>query len=209
MAKLVGVKPRIVLASASPARFRLLRRTGITPEVIVSHVDEEAAVADGLMSVSEQAALLARLKATKVAAEVEPFALVIGCDTTLEMDGQAHNKPSSPDEAFQRWQHMRGRQGLLHTGHCLIEISASGTRMTEVLRTAIVTFATPSDEEIRAYVSTGEPIKVAGAFTLEGFGSAFIEKIDGDPSSVEGLSLPTLRKMAAEFGHVWTDLWAV
>lgn len=203
------MKPRIVLASASPARLRLLQRTGIYPDVIVSHVDEEAAVAQGQLSVAEQTALLARLKATKVAQGLGPLTLVIGCDTTLELDGQAHNKPSGPDEAFDRWQQMRGQQGLLHTGHCLIEISASGTRMKEVVRTATVTFATPTDEEIRAYVSTGEPIKVAGAFTLEGFGGAFIEKIEGDPSSIEGLSLPTLRTMAAEFGHLWTDLWSV
>lgn len=203
------MKPRIVLASASPARLRLLQRTGISPDVIVSHIDEEGAVSELALSVAEQTALLARLKAQKVAQQVAPLSLVIGCDTTLELDGEAHNKPSGPQEAFDRWQQMRGRQGLLHTGHCLIEISSSGTRMNEVVRTAVVTFGMPTDEEIRAYVSTGEPIKVAGAFTLEGFGGAFIEKIEGDPSSIEGLSLPTLRSMTAEFGHLWTDLWSV
>ena len=202
--------PRIVLASASPARLRLLQRSGITPEVVVSHIDEEQAVLEaGPLSVAEQTALLARLKASHVAALIEGNALVIGCDTTLELGGEAHNKPSSPQEAIQRWQAMRGQQGLLHTGHCLIQKVDGEMQLSEVVRTATVTFAWPSDDEITAYVATGEPVRVAGAFTLEGFGGAFIERIEGDPSSIEGLSLPTLRVMLAQFGHRWTDLWSL
>ena len=105
---------------------------------------------------------------------------------------------------------MRGRSGLLHTGHCVIEVRPHHTnRMLETVRTASVTFTCPTDKEIAAYVATGEPVRVAGAFTLEGFGGAFIDRIDGDPSCIEGLSLPTLRRMLAKFGHRWTDLWSV
>lgn len=209
-------RPTVVLASASPARLRLLRRTGLDPIVRVSHVDEEAAVAAAAtsrghqLSVSEQALLLAILKVDEVFAQSDLAgpAIFIGCDTTLELDGEAHNKPSDADDVRRRWKQMSGQRGHLHTGHSVIARYEDGTtRRIDTVRTAIVHFGNPDDDEINDYVATGEPLKVAGAFTLEGYGGAFIERIEGDPSCIEGLSLPMLRSMCAELGYRWTNLW--
>ena len=193
---------RFVLGSASPARLGLLRNAGFTPEVIVSGVDEEGVTAE---SVAALTAELARLKAEDVAARVDGPAYVLGCDSLLELDGRPCGKPSDADEALARWRVMRGRSGVLHTGHCLID-TASGKQLLEVASTT-VHFAKVSDEEIAAYVATGEPLWVAGAFTIDGYASPFVERIDGDHGNVVGVSLPLLRRMFAELGVALYTLW--
>lgn len=194
--------PRLVLASASPARLQTLTNAGLRPEVMVSGVEETSVEAE---SPSELALRLARLKAVAVAA-TQPRALVIGCDSILELDGEVHGKPRDPAEAVARWQRMRGRHGILHTGHCVIDTH----REVWTARAAAtqVRFAQVSDEEIRAYVATGEPLHVAGAFTLDGLGGAFVSGVTGDPHNVVGISVPLLRLMFDELGFAWTDFWS-
>lgn len=191
----------IVLASASPARLALLRSAGLDPEVIVSGVDEEAVTAD---TPAGLCLALARAKASAVAAFVTQ-GLVIGCDSVLELDGRAYGKPGSPGEAVARWRSMRGRTGRLLTGHCVLD-AASGAEAAEVAST-VVRFGTPDDEEIAAYVGSGEPLRVAGAFTLDGLGGWFVEGIDGDHGNVLGISLPLLRRLFADLGVPVTSLW--
>ncbi len=194
---------RLVLASASPARLATLRSAGVAPEVVVSGVDESQVRVDDPARLALE---LARLKAQAVAATLagEP-AWVIGCDSVLELDGAIHGKPADVGEARARWQRMRGRSGVLHTGHCLVD-TGSG-RVVARSADTVVHFADPSDEEIDAYLATGEPLKVAGAFTLDGLGGAFVRGIEGDPHTVVGIGLPLLREMFAELGVRWTDLW--
>lgn len=197
--------PVLVLGSASPARLRTLRTAGVDPVVIVSGVDES-----GLehLPPAELAGALAELKRDAVAArdDVPPGALVLGCDSVLELDGVAHGKPRDADEAVARWARMSGRTGLLRTGHALVD-TATGQRRTEVATTA-VHFAEVDEAEVGAYVATGEPLHVAGAFTLEGLGAAFVRGVEGDPHNVVGVSVPLLRTLLAELGHRWTDLWS-
>ena len=192
---------RLILGSASPARLATLRSAGIHPEVIVSGVDESTVRTQDPVRLAVE---LATLKARAVADTVSD-ALVIGCDSVLEFDGEIHGKPLDADEATIRWRAMRGRSGVLHTGHCLID-TGSGTQVARSADT-IVHFAKVTDEEIDAYVATGEPLMVAGAFTLDGLGGAFVTGIEGDPHTVVGISLPLLRTMFAELGFSWTDLW--
>lgn len=192
---------RVVLGSASPARLNLLRQAGLAPEVVVSGVDEESVSAETPAALSLE---LARLKAQAVARTV-PDALVIGCDSVLELDGEAFGKPADTADAVTRWKRMAGRDGVLHTGHCVID-TATGKEAAEVAST-VVRFGTPSAEEIDAYVASGEPLWVAGAFTLDGRSAPFIDGIDGDPSNVIGLSLPLLRRLLADLGVRITDLW--
>lgn len=196
---------QLVLASASPARLQTLRSAGIEPSVIVSGVDESQL--DGLPP-AELALQLAELKCAAVAgrAEVPPGALVLGCDSVLELDGDALGKPDDADDAARRWQRMRGRSGVLQTGHCLRD-TATG-QVAAATASTTVHFADLSDEEIAAYVATGEPLHVAGAFTVDGLGGAFVTGIDGDHHNVVGVSLPLLRELVAELGHAWTELWA-
>ena len=194
----------LVLGSASPARLETLRRAGVEPTVIVSGVDESQL--DGLPP-ADLALGLARLKCAAVAvrAEVPPGALVLGCDSVLELDGQALGKPVDADDAVARWRAMRGRSGVLHTGHCLRD-AASGREAAATASTT-VHFADLGDDEIAAYVATGEPLHVAGAFTVDGLGGAFVTGIEGDHHNVVGVSLPLLRGLVADLGHRWTDLW--
>ncbi|WP_229358698.1 nucleoside triphosphate pyrophosphatase, partial [Streptomyces sp. UNOB3_S3] len=195
---------RLVLASQSPARLGLLRQAGLAPEVIVSGVDEDALDAP---TPAELALVLAEAKAAAVAAQpAAAGALVVGCDSVLELDGQALGKPADAEEATARWKSMRGRAGVLRTGHCVVD-TATGRRASATASTT-VRFGEPSDAEIAAYVASGEPLHVAGAFTLDGRSAPFVEGIDGDPGNVIGLSLPLLRRLLAELGVGITDLWA-
>ena len=194
--------PRLVLASASPARLKTLQDAGLNPEVVVSGVDESAV--EGATP-AEHAMKLAQLKAVAVAAD-QKRALVVGCDSVLALDGQVLGKPGNAEEAVERWHQMRGRAAVLHTGHCVIDTH----REVWLARSAAtqVRFAHVSDEEIEAYVATGEPLEVAGAFTIDGLGGAFVSGVTGDPHNVVGISLPLLRLMLDELGFVWTDFWA-
>jgi septum formation protein len=195
----------IVLASASPARLGVLRGAGLRPEVMVSGVDEtvfSAATPAGL------AGQLAQAKAAAVAASLPDRlagALVIGCDSLLDLDGRALGKPASAAEAADRWREMAGRSGTLVTGHCVIDTS-TGQRAAAVAATT-VRFGKPSEREIAAYVASGEPLAVAGAFTLDGRGGWFVDGIDGDHGNVLGISLPLLRRLLADLGVDVTELW--
>jgi septum formation protein len=195
----------LVLASASPARLATLRSAGLDPVVIVSGVDESQL--DGLPP-AELALQLAELKCAAVAARdnLPPEALVLGCDSVLELDGEALGKPANAEEATRRWQAMRGRAGVLHTGHCVRDRTTD--RVAAATASTLVHFAEVTDEEIAAYVATGEPLHVAGAFTVDGLGGAFVRGIEGDHHNVVGVSLPLVRELVAELGHSWTELWA-
>jgi septum formation protein len=193
---------RFVLASASPARKALLTAAGFRPEVIVSHVDESTVDAP---DAAELSGTLARLKAEAVAARLTGSGLVLGCDSVLAFDGEILGKPASPDDATRRWRRMRGRHGVLHTGHCLIDLG-TGKRAAATSATT-VHFADVTDAEIDAYVATGEPLQVAGAFTIDGRGGPFVARIEGDHGTVVGLSLPLLRTLLADLGTSLTDLW--
>lgn len=201
--------PTFVLASQSPARLATLRSAGIEPTVIVSGVDEEQLTG---LAPAELALELARLKAAAVAPQSPAGALVLGCDSVLELDApgyenRALGKPVEPEEAIRRWQAMRGRSGVLVTGHALVD-TASG-RTAAATGSTVVHFAELGDAEIAAYVATGEPLQVAGAFTVDGLGGAFVTGVEGDHHNVVGLSLPLLRELCAELGHAYTDLWNI
>ncbi|MEV7024670.1 nucleoside triphosphate pyrophosphatase [Kitasatospora sp. NPDC093558] len=192
----------LVLASASPARLGLLRQAGLDPRVVVSGVDEDAITA---ATPAELALVLAEAKAKAVAAELTGGELVIGCDSVLELDGQALGKPADAAEALARWQSMRGRAGVLRTGHCVID-TVTG-RQSSATASTTVRFGTPDDAEIAAYIASGEPLHVAGAFTLDGRSAPFVEGIDGDHGNVIGLSLPLLRTLLADLDLRITDFW--
>lgn len=197
---------RFVLASASPARRRLLELAGLRVDVLVSGVDESAISAS---TTPELTAKLATAKADTVAGRVHE-ALVLGCDSMLEFAGKPYGKPANAREARARWTEMAGGTGVLHTGHCLLDVHEGYVRkrITDVGSTT-VHFGHPTDEELTAYVESGEPMQVAGAFTLDGLGGWFITGIEGDHGTVLGLSLPLLRDMLGQLGIAPTELWSL
>jgi septum formation protein len=202
-----GAPIPFVLASASPSRRRLLEQAGIAPLVLVSGVDEEA-IEERMrhQPVPDVALALARAKAEAVAelADVPAGALVLGCDSIFEVDGVRLGKPPSAEEALRRWQRMRGRSGTLHTGHWLID-SSTGTSAGETVSTVVDMVDAP-DDEIAAYVATGEPLKVAGGFTLDDLGAPYVAGIHGDPGNVIGVSLPAVRRLALALGCGWPSV---
>ncbi len=195
---------RLVLASASPARLSLLRQAGLAPEVVVSGVDESTVTAP---RVAEQVALLAAAKATDVAKR-QTDALVIGADSLLEFNGKPLGKPADAAEARDRWRRMAGRSGILHTGQALFDVTDGSVASRDIaVASTVVYFATPTAPELEAYLATGEPLAVAGAFTLDGLGAPFVRRVEGDPAAVVGLSLTVLRTQLSKRGLAITDLW--
>jgi septum formation protein len=198
---------RLVLASRSPARLQTLRAGGIEPEVIFSDVDEEAIEASlPNATPKELAQVLAQAKAEKVASTITGPAIVIGCDSVFELDGIAYGKPQTPEVAKERWRQMMGRAGTLHTGHYVIDTRTSETAAATA--STLVHMGTMSEQEMDDYLASGEPLQVAGGFTLDALGGAFVEGVEGDPSNVVGISLPTLRRLMRELGVGWTTLWS-
>jgi septum formation protein len=211
---------RVCLASTSPARLMLLQQFGIRPLTLAPDVDEDAVIASveaaegRTLAPDEHVLLLARRKAAEVAArladDIPGFdGIVIGGDSMFELDGEVLGKPYTPENAIARWRAMRGRTGVLHSGHAVVRLSpGSAPREADAVTAASVTFADDvTDAEIDVYVATGEPLHVAGAFTIDSLGGAFIERIDGDPSTVVGMSVSTLRRLIRGLGVEWTDLW--
>jgi septum formation protein len=202
---------RLVLASASPARLALLRTAGFAPEVIVSHVAEDGVAdlpitqATRILADRKAGAVADRLTAARSAEAGEPSPVVVGCDSMLAIDGATRGKPASVDEARAWWRAQRGHKGTLVTGHCVVDVAA-GRRASAVAETE-VRFGQPSDDEIEAYLATGESLAVAGGFTIDGYAAPFVDGIDGDPGTVLGLSLPLLRCLLDDLGIAVTDLW--
>lgn len=211
---------RVCLASTSPARLMLLRQAGIEPLTLSPGVDEDAVAAaaaserDAELAPDELVLLLARAKARDVAERLAASGdfdgIVIGGDSMFEVGGRVYGKPYTTEEATRRWHEMRGATGILHSGHSVFRISPGATPVeATAVAAASVTFAADiTDAEIAAYVASGEPLHVAGAFTVDSLGGAFITRVDGDPSTVVGMSLSTVRRLAAELGVTWTDLWS-
>jgi septum formation protein len=195
---------RFVLASRSPARLATLRAAGVNPEVIVSGIDEDSIRATSSVRLVRA---LAEVKARAVSGELDGDAVVLGCDSMLDLDGQTLGKPGGAAEAASRWRALRGRTGTLHTGHALLQV-VDGDVVGHLIESAAtsVAFADVTDAEIEQYVATGEPLDVAGAFTIDGLGGWFIESICGDHHNVVGLSLPLLRRMLAGFGLALSDI---
>lgn len=195
--------PRIVLASQSTSRRRLLEGAGLNPTVIVSHVDEETDFFTS-MSPADMVIALAIAKAHTVRENIDYPAIIIGCDSTFDVDGISFGKPETPAVAIERARKISGRSGWLHTGHCIID-TEKGIEIADRITTK-VTFDVMNEEEIADYVASGEPLKVAGGFTLDGFGSPFIPVIEGDYTNVVGISMPFLRRTIKELGYTWPQV---
>ena len=195
--------PRIVLASQSTSRKRLLEGAGLSPEIIVSHVDEETDFFNALTP-EDMVIALAISKAHTVREMIDYPAIIIGCDSTFDVDGVSFGKPGTPELAFERAKKISGRSGLLHTGHCIID-TAQGREIADRVTTK-VTFSELTDIEIHDYIASGEPLHVAGGFTLDGFGSPFIPVIEGDYTNVVGISMPFLRSAMAQLGYSWPEV---
>jgi len=195
--------PKIVLASQSTSRRRLLEGAGINPTIIVSNVDEETDFFNA-MSPADMVIALAVTKAHTVREQIDYPALIIGCDSTFDVDGISFGKPGTPDIARERAKKISGRSGLLHTGHCIID-TAQGREIADRVTTK-VTFSELTDHEIEDYIASGEPLQVAGGFTLDGFGSPFIPVIEGDYTNVVGLSMPFLRSAMSQLGYSWPEV---
>lgn len=199
---------QFVLASASPARTRLLSDAGVAHVIRVSAVDEAAVVeAAGWADAHTVAAGLAAAKARDVASSLGPGHLVLGCDSVFDIGGEIHGKPADAWQARARWEQMRGGDGILYTGHHVIDTTGN-SELTRVAASTVY-FADPTDAEIDAYIATGEPLRVAGGVTIDGLGAPFIARIDGDHSNVMGLSIPTLRLMLMDIGISWPTLWTL
>ena len=196
-------QPTIVLASASKSRRRLLESAGLSPKIIVSNVDEETEFFNS-MNPSDMVIALAITKAHTVREQIDFPAIIIGCDSTFEFDGISLGKPGTPEIAIERAQRVRGNSGLLHTGHCIID-TEKGIEIADRVTTK-VTFSTLSEDEIKDYVDSGEPLHVAGGFTLDGFGSPFIPSIEGDYTNVVGISMPFVRKAFEQLGYSWPEV---
>ncbi|KQH77782.1 septum formation inhibitor Maf [Mycobacterium gordonae] len=206
---------RLVLGSASAGRLKVLRQAGVDPLVRVSGIDEDALIAalGPRAAADEVVRALARAKAEHVTAtleerEVTADCVVLGCDSMLYLDGRLCGKPVSTDDARRQWRAMAGRTGRLHTGHCLIQLRDHAVVRVEA-ETSITTvhFGTPADSDLEAYLASGEPLRVAGAFTLDGLGGWFIDGVGGDPSTVIGVSLPLLRALLLRCGLSVAELW--
>lgn len=205
---------RFVLASASPARLSVLRAAGIEPSVVVSGVDEDAVAASLTDPAPEElVTALAAAKAEAVLAsiaETATDAVIVGCDSMLSMGGRMLGKPGTAEVARERWAQMSGGSGDLLTGHAVLRVeNGVETKRATGSHSTTVRFAAPTPEEIEAYIATGEPLAVAGAFTLDGRGGWFVDGIDGDPSSVIGISLPLTRRLLSEVGVSVVDLWSL
>ncbi|MFX0580342.1 Maf family protein [Nocardia nepalensis] len=205
---------RLVLASASPARRAVLRSAGIEPVVRISDVDEDAVAAALPPGTAPDVVVieLARAKARSVATTIPDFAadcVVVGCDSMLLIDGALQGKPQTPEVARSRWAEMAGRSADLITGHCVLRLQDGAITAESVdCSSTTVHFAKPEPEELDAYIATGEPLQVAGAFTLDGMGGWFVDRIDGDPSSVIGIGLPLLRRLLGDVGVGIAQLWS-
>ena len=212
---------RVCLASTSPARLMLMHQAGIDPITIAPDVDEDAVIAaveaaEGrTLAPAEHVLLLARRKAAAVVARLadddpEFDGLVVGGDSMFEINGEVLGKPHDPEVARRRWHEMRGRTGILHSGHAVIRVvpGQAAHEVHEVAEASVTFAADVTDAEIDAYVATGEPLQVAGAFTVDSLGGAFIERVEGDPSTVVGMSLSTVRRLARAVDVEWTSLWA-
>jgi septum formation protein len=195
--------PRIVLASASTSRRRLLESAGLKPTIMVSHVDEETDFFNS-MSPSDMVIALAITKAHTIREQIDFPAIIIGCDSTFEFQGQSLGKPGTPAVAIERASRVRGKSGLLHTGHCIID-TEKGKEISSIVTTK-VTFDDMSDAEIADYVASGEPLHVAGGFTLDGFSSPFIPLIEGDYTNVVGISMPFVRQAFKQLGYSWPEV---